>query len=152
MSFDETSYVWLIDNNGTQYMCDGWPGEVTSVKLKTLNTMSGTPDKMPVPHSKTLTFTMTHNTDGTITLSYAEATGGESGGTTGGGTQGGTTTGKTIYFTNSSNWSKKLKMAASGANVDFWGTAPTSGSYTVEVVAQLSTGERPTIYSGQLAF
>ena len=53
---------------------------------------------------------------------------------------------------NSSNWGKTLKMAATGANVDFWGTAPTSGSYTVEVVAQLSTGERPTIYSGQLAF
>ena len=107
MSFEETSYVWIIDSNGTQYMCDGWPGEVTSAKMKTLNTMSGTPDKLPVPHSKTLTFTMTPNTDGSITLSYVEGgdsgnTGGDSG-NTGGGT---TTTTKTIYFTNTSNWSK----------------------------------------------
>lgn len=65
------------------------------------------------------------------------------------------TSGKEVFkhaVRNSSNWSKKLKMAASGANVDFWGTAPTSGSYTVEVVAQLGTGERPTVYTGTLAF
>ena len=106
MTFAETSYIWLIDSNGVQYMTDGWLGSVTTATLKTLNSMSDTPNKLPVPAGIALTFTMTPNADGTITLSYAEATGGESGGNTGGGTQGGTTTStKTIYFTNTSGWS-----------------------------------------------
>lgn len=63
--------------------------------------------------------------------------------------------GKEVYkhaVRNSSSWGKTLKMASSGANVDAWGTVPTSGSYTVKVVAQLGTGERPTLYTGTLAF
>ena len=50
---------------------------------------------------------------------------------------------------NTSAWSKTLKLAQSGANVDFWGTL-SSGTYTVKVVVQLATGERPTVYTGQL--
>lgn len=50
---------------------------------------------------------------------------------------------------NSTAWGKTLKMAQSGDNVDSWGTL-SSGTYTVEVVVQLSTGERPTIYTGIL--
>ena len=53
---------------------------------------------------------------------------------------------------NSTSWGTTLKMAESGAKVDSWGTLPTSGSYSVKVVIQLCTGERPTVYSGALAF
>ena len=63
--------------------------------------------------------------------------------------------GKEVYkhaVRNSSAWGKTLKMAESGANVDSWGTAPTEGTYTVKVVAQLGTGERPTVWSGTLTF
>lgn len=63
--------------------------------------------------------------------------------------------GKEVYkhaVRNSSSWGTTLKMAASGAKVDSWGTLPTSGSYTFSIVAQLGTGERPTVYSGTLAF
>ena len=135
MTFAETSYIWLIDSNGVQYMTDGWLGVVTSATLKTLDSMTDVPNKMPVPAGIPLTFTMTHNTDGTITLSYAEASGGESGGNTGGnpgGNQGGTTTGKTIYFTNSSNWSK--------VNVYTWdasGTA-TNGAWPGSAMTKVS--------------
>lgn len=50
---------------------------------------------------------------------------------------------------NSSAWAKSLTLAQSGANVDSWGELE-SGTYTVKVVAQLGTGERPTVYSGVL--
>lgn len=61
--------------------------------------------------------------------------------------------GKQIYkhaVRNTSAWGKTLKMAETGANVDFWGNMPASGTYSVEVVVQLGTGERPTVYSGKL--
>lgn len=53
---------------------------------------------------------------------------------------------------NTTAWGKNLYMSKAGAHTDSWGKIPTSGSYTVQVVAQLGTGERPTIYSGKLAF
>lgn len=63
--------------------------------------------------------------------------------------------GKEVYkhaVRNSSAYGLTLKMAASGAKVDSWGTLPTEGSYNVKVVVQLCTGQRPTVYSGTLAF
>jgi hypothetical protein len=50
---------------------------------------------------------------------------------------------------NTTAWAKTLTMAKSGANVDTWGKL-TAGSYNVKVVAQLGTGERPTVYTGTL--
>ena len=61
--------------------------------------------------------------------------------------------GKEVYrhaVRNSTAWGKTLKMAETGAKVDSWGSLPTSGTYTVELLVQLGTGERPTVYSGQL--
>ena len=52
----------------------------------------------------------------------------------------------------STAWGKNLYMTKGGANTDSWGKIPTSGNYTVQVVAQLGTGERPTVYSGKLRF
>ena len=52
---------------------------------------------------------------------------------------------------NSSAWGKTLSMAKSGSNVDTWGNQNLeSGSYTVTVVAQLGTGERPVVYTGTI--
>lgn len=46
----------------------------------------------------------------------------------------------------------KLNLRNSGNNVDVWGkTDLGSGSYSVEIQAQLGTGERITVYSGKLA-
>lgn len=60
--------------------------------------------------------------------------------------------GKEVYkhaVRNTTAWAKTLKLVKSGENVDFWGTL-NSGTYTVKVVVQLATGERPTVYTGQL--
>ena len=133
MTFAETSYIWLIDSNGVQYMTDGWLGAVTSAQMKTLNSMTDTPNKLPVPAGVALTFTMTHNTDGSITLSYAEADGSESGGNTGGNTGGGTTTSTTtIYFdATSSGWSN--------VNVYSWtGNTPCTGEWPGSAMTKVS--------------
>lgn len=60
--------------------------------------------------------------------------------------------GKQVYkhaVRNSTAYGKTLTLAPTGANVDSWGVL-NSGTYTVEVVAQLMTGERPTVYTGKL--
>ena len=118
LSFSEASYVWVIDSNGNQYMTDGWQGAVTSTTLKSLDSITGTPDKMPVPAGVNLTFTMTPNADGTITLSYAE------GGSSGGGT---TNTTKTVYFDNSvKKWSKVNIYAWNDSTGEYTGAWPGS--------------------------
>lgn len=46
---------------------------------------------------------------------------------------------------------KQLQLIPEGDNTDSWGKLDvTNGEFTVEVIAQLSTGERPTIYQGKL--
>ena len=46
---------------------------------------------------------------------------------------------------------KQLELVRNADNIDKWGTLDvSSGEYTVEVIAQLSTGERPTVYTGKL--
>ena len=60
--------------------------------------------------------------------------------------------GKQVYkhaVRNSTAYGKTLTLAKSGENVDSWGTL-SKGTYAVEVVAQLTTGERPTVYTGNL--
>ena len=50
---------------------------------------------------------------------------------------------------------KEVKLALMGGNVDIWGNAdnlkPAEYQYTVKIYAQLSTGERPTLWEGKLA-
>lgn len=61
--------------------------------------------------------------------------------------------GKQVYkhaVRNTTSYGKSLRMAAEGkANVDTWGKLE-AGTYTVKVEVQLATGERPTVYTGQL--
>ena len=126
VNFSETSYVWITDSNGVQYMTDGWQGEVTSTTLKTLDAITGVPDKLPVPAGTTVNFTMVPNANGTITLSY----------TTGGSSSGSST--RTVYFDNSSkNWSK--------VNIYAWSDA--TGNYTGEWPGTAMTSIGSKIYS-----
>lgn len=50
---------------------------------------------------------------------------------------------------NKTGFNKTLRLARSGDNVDAWGTLK-SGTHTVRIEAQLSTGERPVVYTGTL--
>jgi len=46
---------------------------------------------------------------------------------------------------------KELAFARTAANMEKWGTLDVSaGEFTVEIVVQLATGERPTVYTGKL--
>ena len=134
MSFDETSYVWIVDSNGTQYMTDGWVGEVSSTTLKTLDAITSEPNKLQVPAGVTVNFTMAPSSDGTIALSYT--TGGSTGGSTGG--DSGSTSTRTIYFDNSTKkWSK--------VNVYAWDDS--TGNYTGEWPGSAMTSIGSNIYS-----
>ena len=50
---------------------------------------------------------------------------------------------------------KEVELITEGFNVDFWGDKdslkPETYEYTVKISAQLSTGERPTLWEGKLA-
>ena len=122
VNFSETAYVWITDSNGVQYMTNGWLGEVSSAALKPLEALSDTPNKLMVPAGK-VTFSMTNNTDGSITLSYTAT--GSSGGNEGGNEGGSTATTKTIYFNNSTkNWSKVNIYAWDDATGNYTGSWP----------------------------
>lgn len=49
-------------------------------------------------------------------------------------------------------WGKTVPLVKTGVNVDSWGSWEdlTAQSYNVEIIAQLGTGERPTVYLGAL--
>ena len=135
--FSEASYVWITDSNGVQYMTDGWQGEVTSTTLKPLDSISNVPDKLSVPAGTTVNFTMSANSDGSISLSYT--TGGSTGGSTGGNT--GST--KTIYFDSSSKgWSNVNIYAWNDATGEYTGGWP--GSAMTKVSGSIYSYDVPT--------
>jgi hypothetical protein len=73
VTFEQTSYVGVkTADNGTWYMTKGWQGSVTSATLYDTSKLEETPDKLMVPGGVTLVFTLTKNSDGTLTLSYAK--------------------------------------------------------------------------------
>jgi hypothetical protein len=45
---------------------------------------------------------------------------------------------------------KSMSLEESGAMVTTWGEKPVDGTYDAKIVVQLATGERPTIFAGQL--
>ena len=74
VTFATDSYVAVkTEGNGSWYMTNGWLG--TEVKTATLyNTdVLGTADKLYVPGGVEVTFTLTENSDDTLTLSYTIA-------------------------------------------------------------------------------
>ena len=99
-TFNQDSYVCVKSSSMVWYMTDGWQGtDVTSATLYDSNITGTSSDKLYVP-AGSHTFTLTENSDGTLTLSYD---GGGGGGGQGGG--GGETTGtRTIQFTDNKGW------------------------------------------------
>ena len=68
-SFDMDSYVYVVNGTGTAtYMTQGWLGSVTSATLHT--GLGDGADKLVVPGGVEVTFTLTVNDNGTVTLSY----------------------------------------------------------------------------------
>ena len=45
---------------------------------------------------------------------------------------------------------KRVKDPKGYNNVDIWGEPPVPGTYHLEMIVQLATGERPTVYKGKL--
>lgn len=72
--FDQSSYIAVkAGNNDDWYMTNGWLGEnVTSAVLYDSDTLSNS-DFLYVPGGVQITFTLTKNADGTLTLSYVTA-------------------------------------------------------------------------------
>ena len=68
--FQTESYVGVkTGDNAAWYMTEGWQGDKTSVTLYNTE-VNANPDKLYVPGGVQLTFTLTKNADGTLTLSY----------------------------------------------------------------------------------
>lgn len=72
MIFAQDSYVGVKSaDNATWYMTNGWLGtDVTSATLYDTSTSDANADKLYVPAGKEIEFTLTENSDGTLTLSY----------------------------------------------------------------------------------
>ncbi len=73
-TFTQASYVGVkTSDNVNWYMTNGWQGEVNSVKLYNTSITGSSSDKMYVPGNVQVTFTLTSNSDGSLTLSYTTA-------------------------------------------------------------------------------
>ena len=75
VTFTEQSYVAVkTGDNRRWYMTDGYPGDgVTSAILYPTEITGERSDKLMVPKGREITFTLTKNPDGTLTLSYVAA-------------------------------------------------------------------------------
>lgn len=70
-TFNTESYVAVKEaNNAAWYMTDGYKGHVQSVTLYNTNNLGNNADKLYIPAGTTATFTLTENSNGTLTLSY----------------------------------------------------------------------------------
>ena len=73
-TFDQTSYVFLkTAGNENWYMCDGYPGDgVCSANLYNTS-LPINHDKVNVPGSVEITFTLIERDDGSVTMTYVKA-------------------------------------------------------------------------------
>ena len=76
-TFTEKSYVAVkTTDNAAWFMTNGYPGDdATSAVLYNTQNLGETADKLPVPASVEVNFTLVVNDDGTLTLSYVAGTG-----------------------------------------------------------------------------
>ena len=73
VTFDSDSYVFIkTGDNAKWYMCEGY-SEATSVTLYNTSNGLADPNKLYVPGGVEITFTLTVNSDDTLTLSYVTA-------------------------------------------------------------------------------
>ncbi|MBQ3417133.1 MAG: hypothetical protein IJH32_04790 [Ruminococcus sp.] len=72
-TFDQKSYVAVkLEDNADWFMTDDYPGDnAVSANLYSTGILTS-PNKLPVPGNKEVTFTLKENADGSLTLSYAE--------------------------------------------------------------------------------
>lgn len=73
--FTSATYVAVkTGDNNYRYMTDGYQGdEATSVQLYSTRVLGNKADKLYIPIGREITFTLTDNGDGTMTLSYTAA-------------------------------------------------------------------------------
>lgn len=70
-TFNQDSYVAVKEaNNAAWYMTDGYKGEVRSATLYNTNVLGDNANKIKIPAGTTANFTLTENSNGTLTLSY----------------------------------------------------------------------------------
>ena len=73
-TFTQDSYVAVkTEGNGAWYMTNGWLGEATQAVLYNTDTEGMEFNKLFIPANVEITFTLTENEDGTLTLSYEKA-------------------------------------------------------------------------------
>lgn len=71
-TFSQESYVGVKESgNAAWYMTNGYAGKVNSVKLINTDNLGDDADKLYIPAGK-INFTLSENTDGSLTLSYAK--------------------------------------------------------------------------------
>ena len=75
-TFSQDSYVAVKEeNNANWYMTNGYPGnEATSATLYNTSITGQNSNKLRVPANTPVTFTLTENADGSLTLSYSAVT------------------------------------------------------------------------------
>ena len=74
VEFQQDSYVGIkTGDNNEWYMTDGWQGTATTSAVLHNALELSTAEKLYVPAGREVTFTLTHNEDGTLTLSYVAA-------------------------------------------------------------------------------
>ena len=130
-TFEQDSYVFVKTGDNSKFLlADSYCTDTTCTFTE------GKSEKMFVPGGVEITFTLTKNSNGSVTVSYTT-----DGSSSGGSDDSGDTTTKTIYFDNSGkNWSKVNVYtwdASSTATTGSWpGSAMTSlgnGIYSYEV-------------------
>lgn len=101
VTFTANSYVAVKSSTNTNwYMTDGWLGETaTSATLSDSSTLTSA-NKLYVPGNVEVTFTLTENSDGSLTLSYTQAGSGDEGD----GEE--TSYTVTIHYHNTDNWAE----------------------------------------------
>ena len=107
-TFQSDTYVFLIDGSGNWYMTQEYCTATTGTFAK------GNSEKMFIPGGQQITFTLTENADGSLTLSY---TAGQGGGNEGGGDVGdGETCQVTLHFADTLGWGKANLYSWAGAS------------------------------------
>ena len=82
VKFDTDSYVGVkTTGNETWYMTNGWLGNLTTATLYNSNTLGTAANKLLIPGGVEVTFTLTENADGTLSLAYVAENNGRVDGT-----------------------------------------------------------------------
>ena len=107
-TFDGDTYVAVKDQTGDWYLTQTYCTDTTGTFSK------GNPEKMFVPGGQEVTFTLTENSDGSLTLSYVVGSSG--GGDVGGGEGNGEPCNVTLHFADTQGWGKAYLYSWAGSS------------------------------------